>query len=213
MSQRSSQKAESRASIVRSAAKLLRERGLQGMSVERAMTGAGLTVGAFYAHFESKTDLLEHAFAIALGDVEQLLRDSSADKHGEAALANAATLYLSDAHRDHAALGCPLPAMGASAIHSEDASARELSAQGLRTLTRILVDLGGHTISEERALAISALLVGTQVLARATRGTPMSSALLEAARGAAMDLIGPGSEEDRPPTASAAAPADRGTER
>ena len=177
------------------------------------MTGAGLTVGAFYAHFESNSDLLEHAFALALGDVEQLLRDSSADKDGEASLANAAALYLSDAHRDHAALGCPLPAMGASAIHSEDASAWEFSAQGLRTLTRILVDLGGHTMSEERALAISALLVGTQVLARATRGTPVSSALLEAARDAAMDLIGPGSENDRSPPTSAAAPAVSETER
>ena len=37
--------------------------------------------------------------------------------------------------------------------------------------------------------------------------------MAEAARGAAMDLIGPGSEEDRSPPTSAAAPADRGTER
>src|ERR1700712_3677543 len=47
--------------ILQSAARLLRERGISGARVADVMKGAGLTVGGFYAHFTSKTDLIDEA--------------------------------------------------------------------------------------------------------------------------------------------------------
>ena len=50
------------ATILESAARLLRERGISGARVADVMKGAGLTVGGFYAHFGSKEALVDEAF-------------------------------------------------------------------------------------------------------------------------------------------------------
>jgi AcrR family transcriptional regulator len=189
VSQRAAQKAESRAAILRAAASLLREHGLAGMSVERAMTGAGLTVGAFYAHFKGKDDLLDHSFSLALAEIGEVLRESAGDKKGRAALRDVIATYLSEYHRDHAKSGCPMPAVASSAVPADDRSLRHLVATGLMTLSTRLSDLGGAEITSERALGLAVILVGGQILARATRGTPISSRVLSAAREAGHTLL------------------------
>src|SRR3954454_23040641 len=55
------QKEKSHATILESAARLLRERGIAGARVADVMKGAGLTVGGFYAHFDSKEELIDEA--------------------------------------------------------------------------------------------------------------------------------------------------------
>jgi len=189
MSQRALQKAESRAAILRSAAALLREHGLPGMSVERAMAGAGLTVGAFYAHFKGKDELLDHAFSLALDEIGRMMQSSAGLKKGRAALQDVVSTYLSEGHRDHAESGCPMPAIVSSALPVDDRSLRHLVATGLMTLSERLGDLGGADITSERALALSVVMIGGQLIARATRGTPISSRVLLAARTAGQALL------------------------
>jgi TetR/AcrR family transcriptional repressor of nem operon len=62
-----SQTAERHERILREAARLFRERGFDGAGVADIMKAAGLTHGAFYAHFPSKDALeaeaVERAFA------------------------------------------------------------------------------------------------------------------------------------------------------
>jgi TetR/AcrR family transcriptional regulator, transcriptional repressor for nem operon len=181
MGQRAAQKAESRAAILRTAASLLREQGLSGMSVERAMAGAGRTVGAFYAHFKGKDDLLDHAFSLALGEIGAMMVSSAGNRRGRAALMDVVSSYLSEGHRDHAESGCPMPAVVSSALPVDDRSLRHLVATGLMTLSERIGDLGGADITSERALALAVLMIGGQVVARATRGTPVSARVLKAA--------------------------------
>ncbi len=190
MSQRATQKAESRAAILRTASALLREHGLPGMSVEKAMAGAGLTVGAFYAHFKGKDDLLDHAFSLALDELGQMMRTSAGGKTGRAALADVIATYLSEGHRDQAKLGCPMPAVASSALAADDRSLRHLVATGLMTLSERIGDLGGAELTSERALGLAVLLIGGQILARATRGNPISARVLSAARDAGRALLG-----------------------
>ncbi|MCA9774876.1 MAG: helix-turn-helix transcriptional regulator, partial [Myxococcales bacterium] len=61
-------KARTRAQILEAAARLFRERGYAGVSVQDVMAAAGLTVGGFYAHFPSKEALYAEAFAHALDE-------------------------------------------------------------------------------------------------------------------------------------------------
>ena len=62
-----SQTAEKHERILREAARMFRERGFDGAGVADIMKAAGLTHGAFYAHFPSKDALeaeaVERAFA------------------------------------------------------------------------------------------------------------------------------------------------------
>ena len=159
------------------------------MSVERAMAGAGLTVGAFYAHFAGKAELLEESFTLALDELGAVMRASAAGRTGRAALLDVTADYLSDAHRDHAKEGCPMPAVTASAIPLGGRSLHHLVARGLETLAERLFNLGGGDIARDRSLALGVLMVGGQILARATRGSPVSSRVLAACRDAAKALL------------------------
>ena len=189
MSQRAEHKAESRGAILGAAAGLLRDKGISGMSVERAMKGAGLTVGAFYAHFASKGDLLEESFTLALEELGEMIRESAAGRTGRAALLDFVDYYLSEGHRDHAKKGCPMPAVAASAIPLGGRPLHRLVARGLDTLAERLFEVGAGVIASERALALAILMVGGQILARASRGSPMSSRALLACRDAAKALL------------------------
>jgi AcrR family transcriptional regulator len=61
MNRKTKQKEKSREAITTSAAALLRERGIKASSVMDVMKGAGLTVGGFYNHFDSKEELFVEA--------------------------------------------------------------------------------------------------------------------------------------------------------
>jgi AcrR family transcriptional regulator len=75
---RAQRQAETRAALLASAARLFRERGLDGTSVEQIARDAGYTKGAFYANFESKEDLflamLDERFAANEKRLESALR-------------------------------------------------------------------------------------------------------------------------------------------
>src|SRR5690242_10591883 len=58
--------------IVKEASRLFRERGFENVSVADVMEAAGLTHGAFYAHFSSKEEL--QAAAVAYGQKVSLGR-------------------------------------------------------------------------------------------------------------------------------------------
>ena len=60
------QAAENRERIIKTAARLFRERGFDGIGVADLMKSAGLTHGGFYGHFSSKEDLAAEAVAHAL---------------------------------------------------------------------------------------------------------------------------------------------------
>src|SRR5215813_12628203 len=57
----SARKAETHERILRAAARAIRRRGYEGVSVADVMKDAGLTHGGFYAHFDSRDALLAAA--------------------------------------------------------------------------------------------------------------------------------------------------------
>ena len=89
--------------------------------------------------------------------------------------------YLSRTHRDLPEEGCPLPAvLGDVAALGEPYSgalAEELEAMAKR-LGEAAEPIGGKQL----ALGLLALMVGGLSLARATAGTPLSDAVLNASR-------------------------------
>jgi len=61
------EKAETHKRIVKIASKRFREDGLSGVGISELMKEAGLTVGGFYKHFESRDDLVAEALSSAFG--------------------------------------------------------------------------------------------------------------------------------------------------
>ena len=67
MPQNPARTARTRAEILDHAGRLFRLRGYAGTNIDDIMLAAGLTRGAFYAHFESKDDLFTEAISAGHG--------------------------------------------------------------------------------------------------------------------------------------------------
>src|ERR1700688_2681406 len=149
-----SDKAETHARIVSVAAKRFRELGLEGIGVADVMKEAGVTVGGFYKHFNSRDELVVEALSTAFQDLDRW------EEHTET-LTKALDNYLSEEHRDAPGAGC---ALGALLVDMPRAS-RSAKAAYTERLNRTsaystgLVRPNGH--SDRRAsatLTISAML-------------------------------------------------------
>jgi TetR/AcrR family transcriptional repressor of nem operon len=174
--------AENRERIIRTAARLFREKGFDGVGVADLMKSAGLTHGGFYGHFASKNELAATACDNALMKSRERWA-AIAEAGGGEALEKMVRSYLSEAHRDKPGSGCALAALGPDAAR-QDAAIRRSLTEGLKGLVEILEQvLGGRSDADrhQAALAVMAEMVGAVMLSRMVDDEDMSKAILEAA--------------------------------
>lgn len=110
-------KSRTRQRVLASALRLFSERGFAKITIDEVMAHAGLTRGAFYAHFTSKEDL--YAEAIDHGMRTSAIATLLSGPMGPKTLEHIADNYLSRAHVDGKATPCPL------AFFSTDVGVRE----------------------------------------------------------------------------------------
>ena len=178
------QTAETRARILDAAGKLFRERGIDGIGVVDLMKSAGLTHGAFYNHFESKSALASEAIEGVLKQTTcawSEIADAGGDGGGfEAFIAT----YLSKPHRDDPGSGCLVAALSGD-VGRQESSVRRAFTSGLRPMIDFLArHAAGRSgaAKRERALVTLATLVGTVLIARAVDDENLSGEVLQAAR-------------------------------
>jgi len=183
---------------VDAAARLLRERGPEGTSISDVMGEAGLTNGAFYAHFPSKKALLIEAMHRAIDLEQEPYRTLASLPPGREWLDLLAHAYLSRTHRDMDDAGCPIPRI-ASDLGRADAETREAFEADLRKMATYLADGLGDVDdfpTEKRALATMALCVGGLALARAVPDEAFSDEILQACRDFARRTVPPEQETE-----------------
>jgi TetR/AcrR family transcriptional repressor of nem operon len=182
VNQRQLQKTQTRQRIVRSAVDLLKRRGLTDATVSDVMSGAGLTVGGFYAHFPSKNVLAEEAVREALAERRRLFLERSDQDGWRPRLESALREYFSPRHRDDRAGGCPMPT--ASIEAAQNRTAATVFVEELTNMAEAFEtgrDPASPRAPREAALGCLALMVGGMILARAVEGTPLSDEILMAA--------------------------------
>src|SRR5687767_8422132 len=96
-------KQATRRRIIETAGRRLKRDGIDGSGVATLMADAGLTNGAFYAHFDSKEDLVANALAEQLRGQRESFSAMSVEQIVRA--------YLSREHRDDREGGCPSAAL------------------------------------------------------------------------------------------------------
>ena len=171
-------KEATRRRIIEAAGRRLKRDGIDGSGIATLMGDAGLTNGAFYAHFDSKDDLV----ATVIGD--QLGRQASqfrALPDGRAGVEVFVREYLSPGHRDHPGVGCPSAAL-LDEIGRGTAATKEAYTAGARAiLDEICARLAPQDPASARrtALALFTMLVGSMQLARALSDEELSDAVLE----------------------------------
>src|ERR1700710_956136 len=93
--------------IVEVASRQFREQGVAAVGLAGIMTDAGLTNGAFYAHFDSKEDLVREVLANP-GKRSEMWQAAAESAEG---LPSAIRASLSERHRDNPGRGCPTSAL------------------------------------------------------------------------------------------------------
>jgi TetR/AcrR family transcriptional repressor of nem operon len=159
------EKDKSHGRIVASASRLLRERGLDGASVDEMMKAAGMTHGGFYKHFDNKEALIEAAIDAAFaGFAEPLERGEP-----ERAVAAYRALYLSDGHKNHPGIGCPVASLGPDISRAPERLKSAFGA-GVRRIVAALARVRKGSAPEREAAAFreASMLVGAMVIARAS---------------------------------------------
>ena len=178
---RAVRKHETHQRILQSAGRIARREGLRAASVPRVMQGAGLTVGGFYAHFPSKTAMDAELVRAMLGELPARWMQGLDEASGLAWIQRAIARYLSLAHRDNLD-GCAYPAVlsevssAAPEVRQAFAEALELRVGAFSTHAPALPGMN----SRSRAIATMATTIGGLLLARSTRGTPISEEVLAA---------------------------------
>jgi TetR/AcrR family transcriptional repressor of nem operon len=177
-------KERSHETILESAARLVRERGIAGASVGEVMKGAGMTVGGFYAHFASKEGLIDEALRRTTGELLERLFARIEEKPAADRAEVILKRYLSTAHRDEQTMGCPLPAVvgeiGTTAGQHGRVLAELVDALSVRLAEQL--PRGKAAAVRTLALGLVALMVGGLSLARALRGTELSDEVIRACR-------------------------------
>ena len=182
MNQKTKQKQMSRDAIAASAAALLRQRGIRASSVMDIMKGAGLTVGGFYNHFDSKEELFVETLRNATSaNWDQLLKSAKGDSPRSRAL-SMIRRYLSREHRDNKETGCLLPSAAPEVARTGEPYRSALEKELSTVVSSLANMLDAGDESREKSLGLIALMYGGLSLSRAVADTRLSDEFLRAAK-------------------------------
>jgi TetR/AcrR family transcriptional regulator, transcriptional repressor for nem operon len=179
------EKAKTHEQIVSLASKRFREKGLTGIGIAELMKEAGLTVGGFYKHFDSRDDLVLEAMCWAVGTWKRKV-DTAASGGPPVTYESLIDDYLSEAHRDHPGSGCPVSAL-AGDIARGDKRIRALFTREAQESIELLTNLIREASEEDkgaaraRAIMTYCALVGAIGVARAVSDEQLSREILKTA--------------------------------
>jgi len=176
---------KTREKILRHAAADIRKHGPDGVSVARVMSAAGLTHGGFYAHFDSKDELVARAMEGMFDQARRRFEKATDGLEGPAALAAFVDSYLTVSHRDHPERGCALAALAGDVPRLKGLVRRTYDIGFAGMVARVESHLPEEH-EDRRALALSVIseMIGAVALSRALGDNETSEDLLAAARNA-----------------------------
>jgi TetR/AcrR family transcriptional repressor of nem operon len=173
------QKEKTHKRIVAIASKRFRERGLAGFGIAELMKEAGLTVGGFYKHFDSRDELVVEALSDAFGTWQRQM--ASAESGGEPlSFEKLIDDYVSEVHRKNPGAGCAFSAL-APEIARSDRRTRALSSEQVSNDLELIVGLlagKDKRAARSRAILTFSALVGAMSLARAVSDEVLSHEIL-----------------------------------
>lgn len=178
MAWKESHKLESRQRILDAAGELFTRKGFNQVGIDDVMQAAGMTRGAFYAHFNSKVELYEEAIISAgLAAAEHF-------SEGVSALDNVIDNYLSDGHLTLADARCPISCLVSDVAHSDERIKR-IYTKMLKGLSSYLGKLAPSNQNEDTQLLQVILLVGGMAIARSVADEKLAKKILSLSNKAA----------------------------
>ena len=185
-------KEQTRERVLAAAVTAIRESGTQGVGVASVMERAGLTHGAFYAHFASRDALLLAAVTRLFDAVRGRFDQTTSRGEPTDALRAYVAFYLSPKHRDSTALSCPLALLAGEAPRLGDDTKLQFGS-GVEHLTSAI---SGHLVKLDvpdpaaAAASVVAELVGALAISRAVNDRRQSDTILSRSRRSILARLG-----------------------
>ena len=170
-----------------------RAHGVAAAGLSGIMTEAGLTNGAFYAHFDSKEDLVAQAITHMFDTAHNRFLSLTEGRDPATAIASYVEFYLSPPHRLERANGCPIATLSGD-LHNLSDRARERFTGGTERVAEGLAKLAKKLGAKDpKALAWSAMaeMSGALALSR-TVSDEQAEAILRHSRASVKARFGLG---------------------
>ncbi|NIE63016.1 TetR/AcrR family transcriptional regulator [Burkholderia sp. Ax-1719] len=182
-------KIETRKRIVDAASRLFRRDGYGGSGIDGLTKEAGVTNGAFYGHFKSKSEAFR---TVVLAGMEQL-RLAVADlraSHGKRWLKTFIGFYLGPKRTCDIGESCALPSFSPEMVRADAETRAAYEGELLRLIEAVSAGLGDEagTERDDKAIALLAMLSGGVTLARAVPDPALSRRIADAVERAALAL-------------------------
>jgi AcrR family transcriptional regulator len=182
-------KQRSRLRILGSAYRLFSRRGFEAVAIDDIMADAGMTRGAFYAHFSSKSELYQQALIHAI--VHSPIAQSKPPRlSAKSWLKELLRGYLHTDHIRQSGSPCPL-AFLATDVAVREPQVRKAYTDSFKGMNRIIAEHAKSfsSCSDRRILAITAMMIGGVAIARALDDSLLTEDLLKSCRTEAERLL------------------------
>jgi TetR/AcrR family transcriptional regulator, transcriptional repressor for nem operon len=182
-------KQETRARILGAAGALFRQEGYGGSGIDGLTKAAGVTNGAFYGHFKSKSEAFRAAVLTGLEELRLGIAELQAKK-GKGWLGAFIGFYLGPKRTCALGQSCALPSLSPDVMRAEPATREAYEMELRRVIDEVAAGLADGSLSERRdeAIALLALLSGGVTLARAVADPALAERIAQAVRGQALAM-------------------------
>lgn len=168
--------------ILESANRGFRKHGYSGAGVDSLASDAGVTSGAFYAHFGSKANAFRKTLAGGLSDVQELL-SSVQDEHGSKWLDYFFDFYLNDKRTCDIEESCALQNLSSEVFRSDEETRKIYQTELLeiaKEFAKGLPNRNNKPRDLNDAWPYLAMLIGAVTLGRAVLDPKLSSNISKA---------------------------------
>jgi TetR/AcrR family transcriptional regulator, transcriptional repressor for nem operon len=183
-------KDEARASILSAAGKGFRRKGFGGIGVDGLAKEAGVTSGAFYGHFPSKSDAFAAAAVAGLVELREGIEEVRRTAGG-AWLERFIDFYLTVRRTCEPGESCALQSLTPDVARADAGTKAAYEAELLNVVEAFASGLPDGTLMARRkqAWAMLSLLSGGVTLARSTNDPKVGETIANAVKAAALALV------------------------
>lgn len=182
-------KQESRLRILESAAYCFLHQGYDGTGIDEIMRRAGLTRGAFYAHFKSKSDLYAKAMVYAARQ-GRLMTHQGKEMEDAEWLRGLFEGYLNREHLTGEGIPCPMAFLVAD-IANREPEVRRIYTQIYKGMNRMIGQRIAQDIeaADDKVFAVTAMMIGAVALGRVIDDSETAERILNSCRRSLIRLL------------------------
>jgi TetR/AcrR family transcriptional repressor of nem operon len=191
MRYRPGHKEEARTRILGAAGRGFRRLGYGGIGIDGLAKEAGLTSGAFYGHFPSKSEAFKAAALAGLVELREGIEHLRVVE-GDAWLEKFAEFYMSVRRTCDLGQSCALQSLTPEVARADQDTKAAYEAEMLKVVEAVAEGLRPGTLPERRetAWAILALLSGGVTLARSAEAAAVGTQIAGAVKSAVLGMAG-----------------------